>query len=133
MRRGRGVGAAVVIEGPAGIGKTSLLARARKGAAESGMSVLHGRGTQLERQYAMGLVRQSLEPTVRGHPYHEELFAGAARLARAVVLDIPDDLDAAPVGVLHGPSNCSATRSSGSRAHPRASSTRARSSPWVGC
>ncbi|MDQ3609470.1 MAG: AAA family ATPase, partial [Actinomycetota bacterium] len=95
-----GVGAAVVIEGPAGIGKTSLVARATVSAA--GMTVLHARGSQLERQYAMGLVRQCLEPMVRRHPDHEELFAGAARLARAVVLDIPEDFDMAPVGVLHG-------------------------------
>ena len=66
------------------------------------MTVLHARGSQLERQYALGLVRQCVEPTARRYPNHEELFAGAARLARAVVLDIPEDFEAAPVGVLHG-------------------------------
>ncbi|HEV2777700.1 MAG TPA: AAA family ATPase, partial [Solirubrobacteraceae bacterium] len=97
-----GAGATVVIEGPAGIGKTSLLTSAREKAVGSGMSVLQARGSPLEREYAMGLVRQCLERTVRADPAHEELFAGAARLARAVVLDIPGELDAAPVGVLHG-------------------------------
>ena len=92
----------MVIEGPAGIGKTSLLTSARQKAAQSGMTVFQARGSPLEREYAMGLVRQCLERTVRGDPAHEELFAGAARLARAAVVDVCDDLDTAPGAVLHG-------------------------------
>lgn len=84
-----GIGAALLIEGPAGIGKTSLLASVCERASASGMRVLHGRGTQLERDYAMGLVRQALEPAVRGERAREVLFAGAARLARSVLLDLP--------------------------------------------
>ena len=71
----------MVIEGPAGIGKTSLLAIVRERAARSGMTVLHARGTPLEREYAMGVVRQCLEPVVRGDPDRDGLLAGAARLA----------------------------------------------------
>ncbi len=91
-----------MIEGPAGIGKTSLLASARERAGENGMVVLHARGAQLERDYAMGLVRQALEPVVRDERDRERLFAGAARLARGVLLDFSERAEAAPVGVLHG-------------------------------
>ncbi len=97
-----GAGATLVIQGPAGIGKTSLLASVRERAARSGMTVLHARGTPLEREYALGVVRQCLEPVVRRDPDRDGLLAGAARLAERVLLDVPEGLDAAPVGVLHG-------------------------------
>jgi AAA ATPase domain len=97
-----GAGATLVIEGPAGIGKTSLSASVRERAARSGMTVLHARGTPLEREYALGVVRQWLEPVVAGDPNRDGLFAGAAQLAERVVLAVPEGLDAAPVGVLHG-------------------------------
>jgi DNA-binding CsgD family transcriptional regulator len=57
-RRGR----FLVIEGPAGIGKTALLAAARTAAAEGGMRVLRSRGTQMETNFAFGVVRQLFEP-----------------------------------------------------------------------
>ena len=57
-----GRGRFVVIEGPAGIGKTALLAAARTAAAEGGMRVLRSRGTELERDFAFGVVRQLFEP-----------------------------------------------------------------------
>jgi DNA-binding CsgD family transcriptional regulator len=59
-RAGRGT--FVVIEGPAGIGKTALLAAARTAAAHGGMRVLRSRGTELERDFAFGVVRQLFEP-----------------------------------------------------------------------
>lgn len=97
-----GAGATVLIEGPAGIGKTSLLASVRERGAIAEMTVVHGGGSPLEREYAMGVVRQCLEPAVRDHADRDDLFGGAARLAQSAVLDIPADLDAPPVGVLHG-------------------------------
>jgi DNA-binding CsgD family transcriptional regulator len=57
-----GRGRFVVVEGPAGIGKTALLAAARTAAAEDGMRVLRSRGTELERDFAFGVVRQLFEP-----------------------------------------------------------------------
>ena len=57
-----GRGRFVVIEGPAGIGKTALLAAARTAAADGGMRVLRSRGTELERDFAFGVVRQLFEP-----------------------------------------------------------------------
>jgi DNA-binding CsgD family transcriptional regulator len=61
-RAGRGT--FVVIEGPAGIGKTALLATARTAAAHGGMRVLRSRGTELEREFAFGVVRQLFEPAL---------------------------------------------------------------------
>src|SRR5512133_3493279 len=57
-----GRGRFVVVEGPAGIGKTALLAAARTAAAEGGMRLLRSRGTELERHFASGVVRQLFEP-----------------------------------------------------------------------
>jgi predicted ATPase len=63
-REGRGT--FVVLEGPAGIGKTALLAAARTAAANSGMRVLRSRGSELERDFAFGVVRQLFEPALAG-------------------------------------------------------------------
>lgn len=96
-----GTGATLVIEGPAGIGKTSLLAHARRQAAEVGVTVLHARASQLEREFAMGAVRQWFEPILRG-PDRAQLLAGAASVAEAAVLGSSDMLRLDPSGVLHG-------------------------------
>jgi DNA-binding CsgD family transcriptional regulator/tetratricopeptide (TPR) repeat protein len=58
-------GALAVIEGPAGIGKTAVLARAEATAAACGLSVLRARGIELERDFAFGVARQLLEPALR--------------------------------------------------------------------
>lgn len=96
-----GTGATLVIEGPAGIGKTSLLAHARGLASETGVRVLHARASQLEREFAMGVVRQWFEPILRG-PDREALLAGAAGLAEASLAGAPDMLGLDPSGVFHG-------------------------------
>ena len=59
-----GLGSFVVLEGPAGIGKTALLAATRTAAAKSKMRVLRSRGTELERDFAFGVVRQLFEPAL---------------------------------------------------------------------
>ena len=59
-----GRGSFVVVEGPAGIGKTALLGTARAAAATSGMRVLSARATELERDFAFGVVRQLFEPVL---------------------------------------------------------------------
>lgn len=62
MREARaGDGGLTVIEGPAGIGKTSLLRALRSQAEGDGMRVLSGRGAELERPFAFGVIRQALE------------------------------------------------------------------------
>jgi DNA-binding CsgD family transcriptional regulator len=90
-RTAAGEGALVVVEGPGGIGKSRLLAAARERAAASGMRVLAARGSELERSFSFGVVRQLLEPVILRAPAEErcEWFAGAARLA-AVVLEVDE-------------------------------------------
>ncbi|MDQ3722459.1 MAG: AAA family ATPase, partial [Actinomycetota bacterium] len=97
-----GTGGVLLIDGPAGIGKTSLLAAARERAAAGGMRVLIGRGTELEQEYPLGVVRQCLEPAVWRDRDRERLLHGAARLAGPILLDAADAVEATPMGILHG-------------------------------
>src|SRR5215216_7253666 len=87
-RAGRGT--FVVIEGPAGIGKTALLAATRTAAADGGMRVLRARGTELERDFAFGVVRQLFEPPLveASEPERADLLHGAAGIA-AGLLGLP--------------------------------------------
>ena len=98
-----GSGSVTVIEGPAGIGKSSLLEMARANAVSGGLAVLDARGGELEVDYPFGVVRQLFEPVVvRDAADGEALFAGAAALARHLF-----DAAAAPASrdsyaILHG-------------------------------
>jgi AAA ATPase domain len=56
--------ALVVVEGPAGIGKSRLLGEARAGAAGAGFRVLSARGSGLERELPFGVVGQLFEPVL---------------------------------------------------------------------
>ena len=80
-----GAGRLVVIEGPAGIGKTSLLAEARARAAGSGLAVLYARASELEAAFSFGIVRQLFEATIATATAEEQsrlLGGAAARTAR---------------------------------------------------
>ncbi|HEV2768644.1 MAG TPA: AAA family ATPase [Solirubrobacteraceae bacterium] len=97
-----GTGGLLLVEGPAGIGKTSLLRHAREVAVAAGMIVLHGLGTEFEREYPFGVVKQCLGPAVRGEGDRRRLLTGAARLAEPVLLDVAEGVDASPFGLLNG-------------------------------
>lgn len=79
-------GRALVIEGPPGIGKTSLIAEAKARANDAGLQVLGARGSELERAFSYGVVRQLFEPLLGRVPEseHAELFVGAAALASSL-------------------------------------------------
>ena len=79
-------GAAALVSGPAGIGKTGLLAEAVLLAVQSGAGVLRARGGAMERDFPYGVVRQLLEREV-GRVRSDDL-QGAARLA-APALGLP--------------------------------------------
>lgn len=94
----------VLLEGPAGIGKTRMLREARRLAAELGVRVLTARGSQLEKEYAFGAVRQLFEPVV-GPSGDRAALTGAAASA-GMVFDIataaPQPRADASLAVLHG-------------------------------
>jgi DNA-binding CsgD family transcriptional regulator len=102
-----GRGTILVIEGPAGIGKTSLMAAADARARRLGMRSLRARAGQLERDFAFGVVRQLFEPVVLGAKAEEraQVMSGAAALS-AALFDVersPEDVRADPShGTLHG-------------------------------
>jgi DNA-binding CsgD family transcriptional regulator len=77
------VGGAVVIEGPPGIGKSSLLGAAVADAEREGLLVLRASGGELEQELPFGIVRQAFDRYVRRLPEGEQgpLLAGAAALA----------------------------------------------------
>ncbi len=73
-----GVGTLLLVEGPAGVGKTELVREARAAAVQAGVTPLEARGSELEQPFAFGIVRQLLEPMIGVAPGRDELFAGAA-------------------------------------------------------
>ena len=86
----------MIVEGPAGIGKTRLLDELRRQAAADGLRVLAARGSQLEQSFGYGVVRQLLEAAVS-----EELLQDAAAPARAV-FDLAVEHVEGSLAVLHG-------------------------------
>jgi DNA-binding NarL/FixJ family response regulator len=83
-----GAGRIVVVEGPAGIGKSALVAEAARGAGATGMRVLRAWCGPLDQDAGWGVARQLMSP-VWGGPDWDELTAGAAGLARRAL--VPDD------------------------------------------
>jgi hypothetical protein len=103
-----GRGRFVLLEAPAGLGKTSLLDAACAAAAAIGFRPLRARATELERDFAFGCVRQLLEPVVARAAGAEQdrLFQGSAALAEALFagperLRVPSSSESA-FSVLHG-------------------------------
>jgi predicted ATPase len=73
-----GAGTLLLVEGPAGVGKTELVREARAAALRARVTPLEARGSELEQPFAFGVVRQLLEPMVSEASGHADLFAGAA-------------------------------------------------------
>ena len=102
-----GRGGMLLITGPAGIGKTVLLAAARERAGQAGMRVLAGRGGELESSFSFGVARQLFEPLLAGSAEREALLAGVARRALIALEGLGDQAGAAvggepPFAVMHG-------------------------------
>ena len=97
-----GHGSVLVVEGAAGIGKSSLLAAAAERA--DGMRVLRARGSPLEQAYAFGTVRTLFDP-IRATGDWDALTADAAALARHALDPVPAAIgpgDDATHATLHG-------------------------------
>jgi DNA-binding CsgD family transcriptional regulator len=69
-----------MVEGPAGVGRTALLADARAMAESAEMQVLTSRGAELEREFAFGVARQLVEPVLRRADDAEDLLRGLSGL-----------------------------------------------------
>ncbi len=98
-----GDGRVTTFTGPAGIGKTQLVRSTSGLATEAGFRVLQARGSELEGDFAFGIVRQLFEPLLARSNETGGLFAGAAALAEPAVRG---DATGAPAAtshaVLHG-------------------------------
>ena len=99
-----GEGRVVLVEGPAGIGKSALIASVRDEVRAGERTVLSARCSALESTYAFGVVRQLFEAPLRQFP---AWLDGPARSSRAA-FDVPRE-SPAPSGyddvshsVLHG-------------------------------
>ena len=76
-----GEGMLLLIEGPAGVGKTQLGREARVAAEHAGITPLVARGSELEQPFAFGVARQLLEPAIAEAPERSSVFRGAAQPA----------------------------------------------------
>jgi predicted ATPase len=83
----RGSGGALVVEGPPGIGKTSLLRAAAGRARELGLRVHTARADDFERRFPFAVVHQLFEPALRALPSGEavDLIGGGVPRRAAVV------------------------------------------------
>jgi predicted ATPase len=96
----------VLIAGPAGIGKTRLIAELREHATAGGMRVLVARGSELEREFPFGVVRQLFEAVLSEPGVRDRVLVDAAAAAGAVFecgapADADPDADVS-FAVLHG-------------------------------
>lgn len=99
-------GAFLAFAGPAGLGKTTLVAAARTRAAAKGCTVLSGKGGEKEQGLAFRVVRQLLQPTLAAMDETErhtflgswyDIVAAALGLEAANTDHVPD-----PTGVRDG-------------------------------
>lgn len=76
-----GQGRALVVVGSPGAGKTTLVDAAGARAASAGLQVLTATGSELERDFGFGIVRQLFERRVRASRSPQSVLSGHARLA----------------------------------------------------
>lgn len=98
-----GRGSLTVIEAASGLGKTTLLDEAAVGIASRGLRVRTARGSDLERAFSYGIVRQLLERPLRDRQVRERVLVGAAHAA-ARLLHTPlteEPPDVSPFPMLH--------------------------------
>jgi predicted ATPase len=102
---GSGNGRIVLVEGPAGIGKSRLIAEAKRQAGGAGVRVLSARGSELEREFPFGVVRQLFEPPLMDAELSRRALAGSAAAARPIFETLEEDTGGAGdagFAALHG-------------------------------
>jgi DNA-binding NarL/FixJ family response regulator len=101
-----GAGGVLLVEGPAGIGKTTLALAAGDEARSRGLRVLRAAGRELERDFAYGVVQQLFDPVLRaaGPGDREHLLEGAGGAAAALHLASNDagGVSGSEYATLHG-------------------------------
>jgi DNA-binding SARP family transcriptional activator len=97
----RGGSRVLLVEGPAGIGKSRLVVELRRLAEARGLPVVLGRGSQLEQDFGFGVVRQLFEPVLVDPVRRDALLSGAAGSARGVFESVDTRVDGS-FAVLHG-------------------------------
>jgi DNA-binding CsgD family transcriptional regulator len=97
-------GEILLIEGGIGLGKTALVEEACRRAAELGHEVLRSRGSELEVEFAFGVVRQLFERRVSRAEDRDALLAGPAVAVRPLLIGGSVDSLASDrsFAVLHG-------------------------------
>jgi hypothetical protein len=82
-----GRGSVVAVEGPPGIGKSSLVNACIELARARGMYTISVRATELERSYPYGIVRQTADSVQldKSDEDRAALFTGAAKLALPIL------------------------------------------------
>jgi AAA ATPase domain len=99
-----GTGGVVVVEGPAGIGKTRLLEEAARTAGAAGTGVLRARGSEFEAGMAFGVARQLFEPLLRAASAgeREALLDGVARVGARALGMVAGEAPADGFAAMHG-------------------------------
>jgi hypothetical protein len=99
-----GHGSVVAVSGPAGIGKTELLAAVHRLAGGRGFRSLRARGRELEAGMAFSVVRQLLEQPVLSASASERrrLLAGPARAGAGALGLAAGDAPASEFAAVHG-------------------------------
>ena len=99
-----GTAGCLLVEGPAGIGKSRLIVEAARLATAAQVRVLSARGSQLERSFGFGAVRQLFEPCTSDPVARATLLGGAASVATPVFEEVAgaDAVDSGGFAVLHG-------------------------------
>jgi DNA-binding CsgD family transcriptional regulator len=95
-----GTGCLLVVEGPAGIGKTALLDAAAVDGGRRGLAILRARGNPLEQGFSYGMARQCFAPV----PWPGLCTGPAAHAGRALAAEPPaagNDLEAM-YAAIHG-------------------------------
>jgi DNA-binding NarL/FixJ family response regulator len=98
-----GSGSVLLVEGPAGIGKTTLGLAAADEARSRGMRVLRAAGRELERDFSYGVVRQLLDPVLRAAaPADRGRWLDGAGTASVALRLVPGHAAPSEFAVLHG-------------------------------